>query len=49
MKKGSNLLKKNSLLESHIKERETLEGDYEEERHELKSKWDKKIQEFVDE
>ena len=49
MKKGSNLLKKNSLHESHIKKRETLEGDYETERHELESKWDKKIQEFVDE
>ena len=49
MKKGSNNLKKNSLQESHIKKRETLEGDYETERHDLEAKWYKKIQQFVDE
>ena len=49
MKKGSNNLKKNTLHETQLKKRETLEGDYETERTELESKWDKKIQEFVDE
>ena len=49
MKRGSNLKKKNSLHESHVKKRQTLEGDYETEKKELEEKWDKKIQDFVDE
>ena len=49
MKKDSNLNKKNSLHESHVKKRQTLEGDYETEKKELEEKWDKKIKDFVDE
>ena len=48
LKKGSNNQKKTSLHEDHVKNRETLEGDYETERKELEEKWDKKIQAFVD-
>ena len=49
LKKGTSNQKTGELHESQIKERETLEGDYESERKELEEKWDKKIKEFVEE
>ena len=49
MKKGTSTQKQGALHESQVKERQTLEGDYESERKELEEHWDKKIQEFVDE
>ena len=48
MKKDNNSQKVGELHESQVKEIQTLEGDYETERKELEEKWDKKIQEFVD-
>ena len=49
MKKGTSSKKQGALHENQVKERETLEGDYESERKELEEKWDKKIKDFVDE
>ncbi len=49
MKKGTSSKKQGALHENQVKERETLEGDYELERKELEEKWDKKIKDFVDE
>ena len=48
MKKGTSTQKTGELHENQIKERETLEGDYESERKELEEKWDKKIKDFVE-
>ena len=49
LKKGTSTQKTGELHENQIKERETLEGDYESERKELEEKWDKKIKDFVEE
>ena len=49
MKKGTSSQKTGELHDNQIKERETLEGDYESERKELEEKWDKKIKDFVEE
>ena len=48
LKKDTSNQKTGELHESQIKERETLEGDYESERKELEEQWDKKIKEFVE-
>ena len=49
MKKGTSSQKTGELHDNQIKERETLEGDYESERKDLEEKWDKKIKDFVEE
>ena len=49
LKKDTSNQKTGELHENQIKERETLEGDYESERKDLEEKWDKKIKDFVEE
>ena len=48
IKSDSSSLKKGNLHSLQVKQRQTLEDEYKNERKELEEKWDKKIQEFVE-
>lgn len=48
LKNDANTKKSGMLQENQERERDDLDTDYENERKELEEKWDKKIQEFVD-